>query len=82
MQQQAGHPESVDSYEDRDILRGTLAELDENGQPKEGGIVVETASLMPAYFKSDDQKKIFEDNLGWDMTKVLHLNYQKNRRIR
>ena len=24
------------------------------------------------------QKKIFEDNLGWDMTKVLHLNYQKN----
>lgn len=60
LQQQAGHPESVDSYEDRDILRGTLAELDENGQPKEGGIVVETASLMPAYFKSDDQKKIFE----------------------
>ena len=60
LQQQAGHPESVDSYEERDILRGTLAELDENGQPKEGGIVVETASLMPAYFKSDDQKKIFE----------------------
>ena len=61
LQQQAGHPESVDSYEDRDILRGTLAELDENGQPKEGGIVVETASLMPAYFKNDDQKKIFDD---------------------
>lgn len=60
LQQQAGHPESVDSYEDRDILRGTLAELDENGQPKEGGIVVETASLMPAYFKNDDQKKIFD----------------------
>ena len=60
LQQQAGHPESVDSYEERDILRGTLAELDENVQPKEGGIVVETASLMPAYFKSDDQKKIFE----------------------
>lgn len=60
MQQQAGHPESVDAYEDRDILRGTLAELDENGQPKEGGIVVETASLMPSYFQNDDQKKIFE----------------------
>lgn len=60
LQQQAGHPESVDSYEERDILRGTLAELDENGQPKEGGIVVETASLMPAYFKNDDQKKIFD----------------------
>ena len=60
LQQQAGHPESVDSYEERDILRGTLAELDENGQPKEDGIVVETASLMPAYFKNDDQKKIFD----------------------
>ena len=60
LQQQAGHPESVESYEDRDILRGTLAELDENGQPKEGGIVVETASLMPTYFKNDDQKKLFE----------------------
>lgn len=56
----SGHPESVDSYEERDILRGTLAELDENGQPKEDGIVIETASLMPAYFKNDDQKKIFE----------------------
>lgn len=60
MQQQAGHPESVESYEDRDILRGTLAELGENGQPKEGGIVVENASLMPSYFQNDDQKKIFE----------------------
>ncbi len=60
MQQQAGHPESVESYEDRDILRGTLAELDENGQPKEGGIVVENASLMPSYFQNDDQKKNFE----------------------
>ncbi len=60
LQQQAGHPESVESYEDRDILRGTLAELDEEDNPKEGGIVVETASLMPTYFKNDDQKKIFE----------------------
>lgn len=60
LQQQAGHPESVESYEEKDILRGTLAELDENGQPKESGIVVETASLMPAYFQNDDQKKIFE----------------------
>jgi trigger factor len=59
LQQQAGHPEDVDSYEPKDIMRGTLAELDENGQPKEGGLVIETASLMPEYFKNDDQKKIF-----------------------
>ena len=59
LRQQAGHPEAVDTYQDRAILRGTLAELDENGQPKEGGIVVEEASLMPTYFKNEDQKKIF-----------------------
>lgn len=60
LQQQAGHPEDVDTYEPKDIMRGTLAELDENGQPKEGGLVIETASLMPEYFKNDDQKKIFD----------------------
>lgn len=60
MRRQAGHPEEVDTYEDRDILRGTLAELTKDGQPKEGGIVVEQASLMPTYFKNDDQKKLFE----------------------
>ena len=35
-------------------------ELNEEGQPLEGGLRVETASLMPAYFKNEDQKKIFE----------------------
>ena len=60
LQQQAGHPAEVEEYQARDIVRGTLAELDENGQPKEGGIVVESASLMPEYFKSDDEKAKFE----------------------
>jgi trigger factor len=55
-----GHHEDVDTYADRDLLRGILTELDENGQPKEGGIVEENVSLMPTYFKNDDQKKIFE----------------------
>lgn len=57
----AGQPQPVESYEDRDILRGILAELDENGQPVENGIQVDNASLMPAYFKNDEQKKIFEN---------------------
>ena len=61
MAQQAGHPENVQSYEERDILRGILAQLDENGQPVEGGIVVESASLMPTYFKNDEQKALFND---------------------
>lgn len=57
--QQAGHPESVESYEDRDILRGALAEQDAEGNVLEGGINIEKASLMPAYFKNDEQKAIF-----------------------
>ena len=72
--QRAGHSENVDSYENNDILRGVLAELDENGQPKEGGLVVEKVSLMPTYFKNDDQKKIFE---GAKKNDVLTFNPSK-----
>ena len=60
MTRQAGHPEDVEEYRDGDILRGPLTELDEQGQPKEGGIQVERASLMPNYFKAVDQKKLFD----------------------
>ena len=59
--QRSGHSENVDSYIERDILRGVLAELDENGSVKEGGLVVESVSLMPTYFKNDEQKNIFSD---------------------
>lgn len=59
MAQRAGHPEIVDEYADRDIIRGVLAELDENGQPKEGGLILEQASLMPTYFKDDEEKGKF-----------------------
>ena len=58
--QQAGHPESVEEYADRDILRGALAQQDEKGNVLEGGLALDKASLMPAYFVNDDQKKIFE----------------------
>lgn len=57
--QQAGHPENVDDYQDRDILRGALAEQDAEGNVLEGGINVEKASLMPTYFKGEAQKALF-----------------------
>ena len=43
-----------------DIIKGDLAELDADGNIKEGGIVVEEASVMPKYFKNDEQKAKFE----------------------
>ncbi len=55
-----GSQKLVDTYEEQDILRGTLAELGEDGQPVEGGIVVEKASLMPSFFKNEEEKKPFE----------------------
>ena len=74
MAQQAGHPENVQTYEERDMLRGILAQLDENGQPVEGGIVVESASLMPTYFKNDEQKALFN---GAKVNDILVINPSK-----
>ena len=51
--------DKVDEYQDNDMLKGLLAELDENGSTKEGGIQVEGAVMMPTYMKNDDQKAIF-----------------------
>ncbi len=59
--QRAGKYEKVDSYQDNDMLKGLLAELDENGSTKEGGIQVEGAVMMPSYMKNDEQKAIFAD---------------------
>ena len=57
--QRNGSYEKVESYEDKDMLKGLLAELDEAGNTKEGGIQVEGATLMPAYMSNDEQKAIF-----------------------
>ncbi len=56
----AGHYDKVEEYQANDMLKGDLRELDENGNTKEGGIIVEGAVLMPEYIKVDDQKKLFE----------------------
>ena len=57
--QRTGKYDKVDAYEDNDMLKGLLAQLDEEGNTKEGGIQVEGAVLMPSYMKNDEQKAIF-----------------------
>ena len=57
--QRNGKYDKVDVYEDNDMLKGLLAELDEEGNTKEGGIQVEGAVMMPSYMKNDEQKAIF-----------------------
>ena len=57
--QRAAKYEKVEEYQDRDMVKGLIAELDENGNTKEGGIQVEGAVMMPSYMKNDEQKAIF-----------------------
>ena len=51
--QRCGEYKQVESYEDKDMLKGSLVES------VEGGINVRDAVMMPAYMKNDDQKALF-----------------------
>ena len=55
----ASRPEKAETYTDGDILRGALVEM-EGDKPKEGGIDIESASLMPKYMSNEEQKKLFD----------------------
>lgn len=57
--QRNGKYDKVEEYADNDMLKGLLAELNEDGSTKEGGIQVEGAVMMPMYMKNDEQKAIF-----------------------
>ena len=51
--QRCGEYKQVEAYENGDMLKGTLAEVAEDG------VVVREAVMMPAYMKNDDQKALF-----------------------
>lgn len=59
--QRGGKYDKVDTYQEKDMLKGTVAELDENGSVKDGGLQQEDVVLMPDYMKNEDQKAIFKD---------------------
>lgn len=54
-----GEYKKVDEYQTKDMVKGTLRQL-ENGAVKEGGVVVEGAVMLPEYMKNEDEKKKFE----------------------
>lgn len=68
-----GSYDKVDDVEEKDMVKGTVAEL-ENGAPKEGGIVVEDAVLMPMYIKNDEEKAKF---VGAKVNSVVVFNPNK-----
>lgn len=70
----AGKYDKVGDYQEHDMLKGDLRELDENGNTKEGGITVEGAVMMPEYIKVDDQKKLFD---GCKVGDIITFNPKK-----
>lgn len=68
-----GTYDKAEEVEEKDMVKGTVAEL-ENGSPKEGGIVVEDAVLMPAYMKDEAEKAKF---VGAKVNSVVVFNPNK-----
>lgn len=68
-----GTYEKAEEVEEKDLVKGTIAEL-ENGMPKEGGIVVENGVLMPLYIKDEAEKAKF---IGAKVNTVVVFNPNK-----
>lgn len=65
-----GNYQKADAYQEGDVLKGDLRELDADGNTKEGGLEVEGAQIMPQYLKNDDQKKLFEGAKAGDIITI------------
>lgn len=70
----SGSYQKVDEYQDNDMIKGDIRELNEDGSAKEGGITVSQASMLPAYIKVDDQKTLFQ---GCKVGDVIVFNPKK-----
>ncbi len=69
-----GSYEKVEAYEDNDMLKGDLRELNADGTTKEGGITVADAVMLPNYMKVDEQKALFQ---GCKVGDIITFNPKK-----
>lgn len=58
--QRFGKQVSGETVEPNALVKGVLTELDENGEPKAEGIVVENGIVAPSYFKDKAQEALFD----------------------
>lgn len=58
-----------DTVEPNALVKGAITELDENGDVKAEGIVVESGIVSPQYFKSDEQRDLFMGKHVGDVVK-------------
>lgn len=64
--QRGGSYKPVDDYQDNDMLKGVMTELD-----VETPVTAEGVVMLPKYMKNDDQKKLFE---GAKVNDVIRFN--------
>ncbi len=55
-----GHYEQKEEYAAGDMVKGTLVELTDEGAPRENGITVDDAIVMPSYLSDAEQKALFD----------------------
>ena len=70
----AGSYQKVDEYQDNDMLKGDLRELNEDGSTKEGGITVSEASMLPSYITVEEQKALLN---GAQVCDIITFNPKK-----
>lgn len=70
----SGSYQKVDEYQDNDMIKGDIRELNEDGSAKENGITVSQASMLPSYIKVDEQKALFQ---GCKVGDVIVFNPKK-----
>ena len=66
-----GSYDQVSEIEEKDMVKGLLVELDEEGSPKETEINNEDSVLMPSYMKDDEEKGKF---MGAKLGDVITFN--------
>ena len=72
--QRGGHYDKVDEWKEGDMTKGVITELGADGIAMEGGVVKEDAVILPAYFKDEDQKVLFQ---GVKVDTVMTFNPHK-----
>lgn len=66
-----GKQEPGETVDATALVKGVITELDEAGNPLEGGIVVESGIVAPQYFKNEDQKALF---MGKKLGDIVRFN--------
>lgn len=59
LRNQFGSTVQAEEVADNDVVKGDIAELDEQGNIKEGGISASNATILPRYIDNEDERKKF-----------------------